>query len=163
MNNTNKTKVPVSFAAIDPYIETNIVAPTEKEMQAGGHKMMTWGDGNGYPDYLLDLYRNCGTLKSCVDGCVDYICGNGAITQMPAMNNKGETADQLVKKLALSLVRFGGFALQVIRDLGGKVSELYALDLRYIRTDKERSVFFYSEEFAKKYVRSGKMLEYPPL
>ena len=161
MSNTEKTKVPVSFAAIDPYIETNIVAPTEKETSAGGHKMITWGDGNGYPDYLLDLYRNCGTLKSCVDGCVDYICGNGVIAQQATVNNKLETPDQLVKKLALSLVRFGGFAIQVIRDLGGNITELYALDLRYVRTDKERSVFFYSEEFAKKYVRSGKMLEYP--
>lgn len=158
-----KQSAPVSFAAIDPYIETNIVSPKETEMKTGGHEMVAWGDANGYPDYLLDLYRNCGTLKSCIDASVDYICGNGVITEFNGgrMNSGNETPESIVRKLAMSLVRFGGFALQVIRDMAGRVTELWVLDLRYVRTDKERGVFYYSEDFSKKYVRSGKMLVYP--
>lgn len=160
----NKKQVPVSFAAIDPFIETNIVSPKETEMTSGGHGMVSWGDGNGYPDYLLDLYRNCGTLKSCIDGCVDYICGNGVISAFNgggAMNKEGDYTEDIVKKMAFSLVRYGGFALQVIRDLAGSVTEVYVLDLRYVRTNKDRDVFYYSEDFGKRYIRTKKMLEYP--
>lgn len=153
----------VAFAAIDPVIDTNIVSPKEEPMKAGGHEMVAWGDANGYPDYLLDLYRNCGTLKSCIDGCADYVCGNGVISSFNGgrMNSAGETPEALVRKIAMSMGRFGGFAIQVIRDMGGRVTELWALDMRYVRTNKERDVFFYSEDFAKKYVRQGKMLVYP--
>lgn len=153
----------VSFAAIDPYIETNIVSPKETTMKAGGQDMVSWGDSNGYPDYLLDLYRNCGTLKSCVDGCVDYICGNGAMSAFGGgkMNAAGDTPDDIVRKLAYSMVRYGGYALQVIRSMEGSVSELWVLDLRWVRTNKNRDVFFYSEDFDKKYVRTKTLLVYP--
>ena len=55
-----------SFAAIDPYIETNIVLPTERLVS--GKDLMEWGTRNAYPDYLLDLYNNVPTLRSIING-----------------------------------------------------------------------------------------------
>jgi len=52
-------------------------------------------------------------------------------------------------------------AFQVIRDYEGKVVAVYDIDLRYLRTDKERTVFFYSEHFGNKSSRQKQTLIYP--
>ena len=41
----NKTTLRVSFAAIDPYIETYIVSPTEESQNGRG--WVEWGERNG--------------------------------------------------------------------------------------------------------------------
>lgn len=143
----------VSFAAIDPYIERHIVSPTEKKIS--GKDFIEWGDGNQYPDYLLDLYNNVATLKSIIDGCVDYIAGDDVqiIPLRPkmdgVMNSKGETIMEQVRDIAKSEEMYGGFALQVIRGKDGKPSEIYHIDMRFLRTNKECDVFYYSEEWKK--------------
>lgn len=143
----------VSFAAIDPYIERHIVSPTEKKMP--GKDFIEWGNGNQYPDYLLDLYNNVATLKSIIDGCVDYIAGDD-VQILPlrpkmdgVMNSKGETIMEQVRDIAKSEEMYGGFALQVIRGKDGMPSEIYHIDMRFLRTNKECDVFYYSEEWKK--------------
>ena len=79
-NIQSKERANVSFAAIDPYLETNIVSPREQRMS--GKDFIEWGTNNMYPDYLLGLYNNVATLKSVIDGCVDYIAGDD-ITILP--------------------------------------------------------------------------------
>ena len=62
--NDETRRVGFSFAAIDTYVETNIVLPTEKVIS--GRDMVQWGTKNVYPDYLLDLYNNVPTLRSII-------------------------------------------------------------------------------------------------
>lgn len=144
----------LTFAAIDPYVERNIILPTEQVVR--GKDVVEWGDGNAYPDYLLDLYNNVPTLRSIINGTTDYICGNGAEIQplregMTAMNRSGETIDEQVRRIALDYMLYGGFALQVIRGADGLPSEIYVLDLRYLRTNKDCTVFYYSEKWTQRY------------
>ena len=68
-NNNTRTQLRISFAAIDPYIETNIVAPTEKPVL--GKDRVDWGDQNRYPDYLLELAKTSPTLRSIINGTVE--------------------------------------------------------------------------------------------
>ena len=152
------------FAAIDPYIETNIVSPVESRTRDRGY--VQWGDGNRYPQYVLDLYRTVTSLRSVINGCVDFTVGDDVIaTAAPyegMMNRKGETARDIVKRIAWNAFVFGGFALQVIRSNDGSaVREVYAVDTDRIRTDEENEVFWYSEHWGDKYVRSDKVIEYP--
>lgn len=155
MSNTQtKKKVNVAFAAIDPYVESNIVSAREKEIP--GKDFIEWGDNNLYPDYLLDLYENVATLKSIIDGCVDYIAGDD-VTILPfrsygegIVNTKGDTIVEQVRDIAKDYEMYGGFALQVIRGKDGKVSEIYYIDLRYLRMNKECNVFYYCEDWKKK-------------
>ena len=65
------------FAAIDPYIETNIVSPVESRTRDRGY--VQWGDGNRYPQYVLDLYRTVTSLRSVINGCVDFTVGDDVI------------------------------------------------------------------------------------
>ena len=150
----NSRRSAFSFAAIDSYLETNIVSPVEKVL--AGRDMVEWGTRNAYPDYLLDLYNNVPTLRSIINGNIDYVAGDD-VTIMPLqeeftnqeMNRRGDTIREQVKDIAKDFEIYGGFALQVIRNLAGEVAEVYYIDMRYIRTNKEGDVFYYSEKWGK--------------
>ena len=150
----NSRRSAFSFAAIDSYLETNIVSPVEKVL--AGRDMVEWGTRNAYPDYLLDLYNNVPTLRSIINGNSDYVAGND-VTIMPLqeeftnqeMNRRGDTIREQVKDIAKDFEIYGGFALQVIRNLAGEVAEVYYIDMRYLRTNKEGDVFYYSEKWGK--------------
>ena len=140
--------------ALDPYVERNIVQPTETVLR--GKDMVEWGVGNCYPDYLLDLYNNVTTLRTIVNGTVDFITGDDITIASwnPALrpgtvNLRGDSVRDQVRNVSKDYELYGGFALQVIRDLFGRVSEIYYLDMRYIRMNKECDVFYYCEEWNK--------------
>lgn len=147
-------KVSVSFAALDPWLETNIVLPVENETRTGG--MVYWGAGNRYPEYLWELYSQVPTLQSVIDGIVDYVSGD-SVELVPfsdalaagTVNRRGDTIRDQVRDLAGDLGIYGGFALQVIRDREGRPAEIYWLDMRYVRTDKEATRFWYSEKWGR--------------
>lgn len=44
---------------------------------------------------------------------------------------------------------FGGFAIQIIRNLGGDISEIYALDFMKVRSDEKNEIFYYSDDWGK--------------
>ena len=150
----NSRRSAFSFAAIDSYLETNIVSPVEKVL--AGRDMVEWGTRNAYPDYLLDLYNNVPTLRSIINGNIDYVAGDD-VSIMPLqeeftnqeMNMRGDTIREQVKDIAKDFEIYGGFALQVIRNLAGEVAEVYYIDMRYLRTNKEGDVFYYSEKWGK--------------
>jgi len=143
---------PVSFAALDPFLESNIVSP--KETVQKGKDFVEWGDHNGYPDYLLELTKTVPTLRSIISGTVDFVSGDD-ITILPlhpgleggAMNYRGDLISEQVEDLARDVLTYGGFCLQVIRGRDGSVAEVYYLDMRYIRMNKECDVFYYSEKW----------------
>lgn len=158
MNSTtdnNNIRANVAFAALDPYLERNIVSP--KETPVRGKDFIEWGDGNAYPDYLLELTKTVPTLRSIINGTVDFIAGDD-VTIRPwhpewkpgQMNARGDMIAEQVEDLARDYETYGGFALQIIRDFAGRVSEVYYLDIRFLRMNKECDVFYYSEKWAER-------------
>ena len=149
----NSEKRHVSFAAIDQYVETNIVLPTEK---VTNRDFVEWGKGNNYPGYLLDLYNNVTTLRSIINGNIDFVTGDD-VTILPLgdrfaegiMNTRGDLITDIVRDLAKDYNLYGGFALQIIRDHNGDVAEIYYIDMRFIRSNKENDVFYYNEHWEK--------------
>ena len=155
MSNTKENKVLVSFSAIDPWLERNIVSPAETPVH--GKDYVQWGDGNGYPDYLLELVKTVPTLRSIVQGTVDFIVGDD-VSILPLvegyapgqMNLRGDTITEQVEDIARDYETYGGFALQVIRAFDGSVAEVYYIDLRFLRMNKEGDVFYYSEKWGER-------------
>ena len=149
----NSEKRHVSFAAIDQYVETNIVLPTER---VTNRDFVEWGKGNNYPGYLLDLYNNVTTLRSIINGNIDFVTGDD-VTILPLgdrfaegiMNTRGDLITDIVRDLAKDYNLYGGFALQIIRDHNGDVAEIYYIDMRFIRSNKENDVFYYNEHWEK--------------
>lgn len=145
--------VKVSFAAIDPYMDSNIIKPVEKNIRE--RNLVEWGERNGYPDYLLELYKTVPTLASIINGNIDFIAGDEVvitpIDSLPlgAMNKKGDTIREQVKDIAKDYEIYGGYALQIIRNFEGKVAEVYYIDMRFLRTNKDCNVFYYCEDWHK--------------
>lgn len=167
MSNTKQNKpsrASFSFAAIDPYVDNKMILPVERFVS--GKDLVEWGNRNSYPDYLLDLYNNVPTLRSIINGNIDFITGND-VSILPLtdnlpngqMNNRGDNIREQVKDIAKDYEIYGGFALQIIRNLIGMVAEVYYIDMRFLRTNKEGNVFYYCEDWSK----SGKkdVIVYP--
>ena len=158
MNSTkdNNSRANIALAALDPYLERNIVSP--KETVVRGKDFVEWGDGNSYPDYLLDLTKTVPTLRSIIAGTVDFIVGDNVTLSIPLregwkpcqVNMRGDTIAEQVEDLARDYETYGGYALQIIRDFAGRVAETYYIDLRFLRMNKEGDVFWYSEKWAEK-------------
>lgn len=148
-DNAAPQKVAVAFAALDPYVETHIPKPVEGKLSGD---IIRWGADNKYPEFLLSLYETSATLRTVIDGCVDYIAGDEVYFKGnpdQAVNRYGDTARDIVKLAARDLKRTGGFALQVVRAFDGSVAEVYHLDMRFIRTNADADVFWYSEKWGK--------------
>ena len=167
MSNTKQNKpsrASFSFAAIDPYVDNKMILPVERFVS--GKDLVEWGNRNSYPDYLLDLYNNVPTLRSIINGNIDFITGDN-VSILPLtdnlpngqMNNRGDNIREQIKDIAKDYEIYGGFALQIIRNLIGMVAEVYYIDMRFLRTNKEGNVFYYCEDWSK----SGKkdVIVYP--
>lgn len=153
-------KIQLSFASTDKIWEEAIPQPIENDSRKN---YISWGADDMYPNFLYDLYLNCSTLQSIIDGTVNYIGGDGiqSNTGQKTANFKGETYDYLISKLASDYMIFGIAYIQVVRNRAGGIAELYWLDARYVRSDKENELFYYNEDYGKKWGRSNKTIVYP--
>lgn len=153
----------MTFAAVKPFIETFIVKPDESAMR--GREYVSWGENNRYPEYLLDLYENCATLHSIVDGLADFVAGDDVICNIPefaeAMNGAGESPRALVYRLAKGYSIWGGLCGEIIRNNGGGVAEVYSTPMNYVRSNKDNNVFFYSEKWKNGYIKESDIDIYP--
>lgn len=156
-------KIQMAFAAIDKTIVNNI--PVLKQEEYRNKEYIYYGTDNQYPEYIFGLYTDVSTLKTIVDGTASYVSGDDAVCNVPGfnavMNKKGDTLRNIIKWCARDYNLYGGFALEVIRSLGGQVAEVYYIDFRYLRSDKKNESFWYSEDYGKKYMRSSKAILYP--
>lgn len=141
-----------SFIAIDSYVEKNIVTSDEK--QERGRDFVSWGTMNRYPDFLLSLYQESTTLRSIINGCVDYVAGEDVTATNlcdTGLNEKGQKPREIVRNLAKDYFLYGGFAIQVVRNMEGKICGVFYVDMHYLRSNKLNDVFFYSEDWRKRW------------
>lgn len=141
----------VRFAALNPYLEDNIVKPVEKRTP-GDEGRILWGEKDLYPEYLVSLYENVPTLQSIIEGTVDFIAGDYVKVNIPQLLNMsdGDLAEQ-IRDLAGDVLLFGGFALQVVRGRDGSVAEVYYIDIRKLRTNKDNTVFWYCDDWGARF------------
>ena len=150
----------VQLSAIDPIVVNNVPEYTEEKARGKGY--VNYGKDNLWPNYLWDLYNKVATLQAVINGTADFICGNNVICNVQGFNDvvnkKGETVNDIVKKITYDILIFGGFAIQVIRNLEGNTGEIYALDFMKVRTDEKNEVFYYCDNWSK---WGAKSLVYP--
>lgn len=160
--NNNIEKAKIQLSALNPYLQDNKVENVEKEIS--GVDFISWGSDNQYPRYLFSLYEDCATLQSIINGTTDFVCGNDIACNLPTfektVNKNGDTINDIIQRISTDYLIFGGFALQVIRNAVGNITELYWVDFTKIRSDRKNEVFFYSEDWCKSYGRV-KYIVYP--
>lgn len=120
-----------------------------------------YGEKNNFPDYLIDCYLRSGKHNSIINAKVNYICGKGweakglsvadnlLIKQKLETANKFESYSELTRKVVLDLLIFGGYSLEIIWDKKGKnISEIYHIPFNKIRTNKDESIYYYSNDWS---------------
>lgn len=151
----DKKQTNVKLLAIDQFVTSNIVLPTEIFMK--DRDFVGWGEVNNYPDYIEDLYQNVSTLQSIINGTKDYVCGDSVKCNVlnfeEKINRKGETFEDLLSWIAMDMVKYNGFALNIVKNKLGTPAEIYYLDFKRVRSNKEGTEFYYSTDWDKSYGR----------
>lgn len=111
-----------------------------------------WGINNDYPQRLLELYQNSPTHHSCVDFAVRSIIGEGvdyAAMQIDGTQlrpNYKQTWGEVLEALALDMILYGSYAIEIIRNRDGKTFSIYHIPLEMVRWelyDKDGNVLHY--------------------
>lgn len=134
------------------------------ERIVSGNKYISWGIDNRFPKYLYDLYCNCTVLRSIINGSIDYTLGDDIIIRFPShikkINSDKKTIKDVISKLIHDIWVYGGFALQLIPNNLGEIIEIVALDMRYIRVNKDMTKVYFSHKFCDTYNLTSGLLEY---
>lgn len=139
----------------------DIKPPSYKENKVKG--WVTYGEQNDYPNYLLGLFNDSAKHAAIVRGKADYIRGNGFAfkqkdqastnsktqTIIDKANADGESLSDVLGKAAFDVELFGGAYLEIHFNKKKQVSEIYHLDFSNVRTNKAKTLFYFSEEWHK--------------
>lgn len=138
------------FRAVDQVMVDNIVEPIEVDSKKG---FWLWGENNDYPQYLDGLYKEVATLRSIIEGTIDFVVGDKVeiddVVWNEVVNDKGVTPEDLCRDLTRDYLKYGGFAVNVVRNKEGRVGGLYYIPLERLRFNEDRSEFYYSRDWSK--------------
>lgn len=118
---------------------------------------------NQYPKFLIDLYNRSSKHNAIVTAKAEYVAANGFeysaqgldITREARLNafvkaiNPDESANDVLQKVALDLILFNGFALDIIPKKGGIGNNVYHVPFEKIRSDKDNEQLFVSDDWDK--------------
>ena len=151
MDNKEKLK----FGVFDSAVK---VIPTFVEKENSSKPYLNYGVDNKFPNYLWELYLRSAILQSIINGTADYAAGSGIIYDeinptikrlKDEANKDGETLDDVINKVIIDYLIFGGFALQIIYNKLGEINEIYWLDFRNVRRNKEGDKVYYSDDWVR--------------
>lgn len=145
----------IKLSALDPLYTTNI--PVYKEDKIRNKAYIAYGSDNKWPQYLYSLYLDVTTLNTCINSQINYSLGNGIQNDFE-VNQTGELFSELLRKCAFDYALYGGYSVQIIRDLIGRVSEVYWLDFKNVRSSENHLEFWYSDSWDK---WNAKAIKYP--
>ena len=145
----------LNFSINDSHVR---VVPTFEEKANTNKPYLYYGANNKFPQYLWELYLKSALLQSIINGTADYVMGDDIIYSesdnvqklKDSANKDGDTLDDIVKKITIDYLIFGGFSIQVIFNKLGQISELYWLDFQNVRVNKDGNKIYYSDDWVKK-------------
>lgn len=127
-----------------------------------GRRFVQYGDRNNFPEYLWDLYLRSNVLQAICNGTADYVSGGG-ISLDPSLekfashqNKKGETIEEVIRKVCIDYLIFGGFAIEPEFDRKGNLINIYWIDFKSVRVDEDCTRAFIKKDWSV----SAQPLEY---
>lgn len=148
----NKEKIKLSVIDIENKYKDDYVY---KEYIYGKEEIVAYGNDNKLPLLLNNVVKECATLNSIIQGTTNFILGDEIEINIESMKDKvnrtGMTMRELVKIIALSYLKFGGYAFQVIYSKAGIPVELYPLDFTKCRLNEKKTKVYYSKNNWGKY------------
>lgn len=107
-----------------------------------------FGANNSYPEYLQGLFNESPKHGAIVKSKVKYIYGNGFKDIPVKANIKGESFNQITKRCILDDELYGGYYLQVIYNLLGKIKDIYHIEFHKVRISHDQSQFYLKNNWA---------------
>lgn len=117
-------------------------AEQPKFLENKGKNFVEFGANNNYPEYLQGLFNESPKHGAIVKSKVKYIYGNGFKDLPIKANIKGESFNQIVKRCILDDELYGGYYLQVIYNLLGKIKDIYHIEFHKVRVSGDQSKFY---------------------
>ena len=126
-----------------------------------GKDYVMYGENNRYPDYLLEMYQRSAKHNAIVNGKVNYITGKGFTydatkvqgEQLAELNklmdnpNPYDDLDDILYKTTLDFEIFNGFALEIVWNLQGRISQIAHKNFGNLRRSAEGDKFWYADEW----------------
>ncbi len=140
-----------------------------------GKDYVMYGEHNRYPDYLLEMYQRSAKHNAIVNGKVNYITGNGwtyeadkvpsemlgELNRLLENPNPYDDLNDILYKTALDFEIFNGFALEIVWNMHGKVSQIAHKNFGNLRRNVDGSKFYYADEW-KEFGEPERLTEYMP-
>lgn len=132
-------------------VDRNAYTPTlPEENFSDVRDYVNWGRLNNYPQYLYDIYSECSTLQSVLNGCADFTMGEGIENNTGLGENMyGDSVEDVVAKLTIDNYIFGGYAFKIKYNLLGEVIEIAHIDFRKCRVNRDLTKAFIKNKWAK--------------
>lgn len=150
--------------AIKPMTSNSIVVMSFEEtkipkfVEKSGKDWILYGDNNLYPQELITMFNRSAKHNAIVTGKSEYILGQGIKPKNEAEVEKfnalefslfGDNgANNTLYKIALDLELFNGYALEMIPSLDKKRWKINHIDFSKIRSNKDGSAYYYSEDWS---------------
>jgi len=116
------------------------------------------GKDNRYFNYLYTLFEHSSQFNAIAMTMKDYIMGDGIVNNtnlQSTVNRKGETFDDLIDKITLDYIIFGGYAFQVIRNKNNDIAELNYIDFRTVRTNEDEDKIYINNGWKSTVAKRG--------
>lgn len=140
-----------------------------------GKDYVMYGEHNRYPDYLLEMYQRSAKHNAIVNGKVNYITGKGwtyeadkvpsemigELNRLMENPNPYDDLNDILYKTALDFEIFNGFALEIVWNMNGKVSQIAHKNFGNLRRNVDGSKFYYADEW-KEFGEPEGLTEYMP-
>lgn len=110
----------------------------ERDIYLTSKKIKAYGQGNDYPQKILEIINSSGTGKTCMDVYVKFIEGDGFTDQVlgnSVINSRGEKTNTLLRKFAKDLKSFNGFSCLVKYDGLGMPTEFFNVPFEHCRLE----------------------------
>lgn len=140
-----------------------------------GKDYVMYGESNRYPDYLLEMYQRSAKHNAIVNGKVNYITGKGwtyeadkvpsemlgELNRLMQNPNPYDDLNDILYKTALDFEIFNGFALEIVWNMHGKISQIAHKNFGNLRRNVDGSKFYYADEW-KEFGEPEGLTEYMP-
>ena len=99
--------------------------------------IIPYGTDNLYPNRITKVVRKSPTAKGCIKRTSEFIFGQGlALGGDMIVNRDGDTLNNVIGQAVKNYSEMNGFALHLNFNVFGQISEMFAVDLKYIRKSK---------------------------
>ena len=109
-----------------------------QDQYLSARKIKGYGDGNDYPQKIIQINASSGTGKTCYDIYVKFIRGAGFTDEVFAntiINDRNERVSSLLKKFSKDLESFNGFACLIKYDFKGLPFAYYNIPFEHCRIE----------------------------